>query len=77
MIWFLSIFILLNDGTATNIIKTSNVPQYNNEADCNIVGKTMLENMLPDLAGKGKAWYSCSGITLDELKKALVTGQGT
>lgn len=76
MIWFLSIFIIMADGTATSEIHFSNDPKYNNEADCKAVGGQTINEVQANLGDKGKVYYNCSGISMEDLKKALVTGQG-
>lgn len=76
MIWFLTLIVVLNDGTAHSLLRTSTSPDYNNEQSCNTAGELTVNELTTTLNGTGKAYFTCKGISVEELKKALVSGQG-
>lgn len=77
MIWFLSIFIIMSDGTAMNELRFSNDPKFNNEADCRTVGEALMNAQTAIIGDKGKVYFNCNGLEFENIKKAIIPGEGT
>lgn len=77
-IWYIILFTVLADGSATVDVRYPNKVESNNEKTCNEAGQYVMEQEQMKIGTNvGTVYYICKYITPAEINSATVKGQDT
>lgn len=71
MVWFIVLNILMNDGTLYTEVQFPSKPEYNNEQECNVAGRALVDQRQIEIGtNSGKTYYICEVISPDQIRAA-------
>lgn len=77
-IWYVILFTVLADGTATVDTRYPNKPESNNQKTCDEAGNYIMEQEQMKIGtNAGTVYYICKEITAEDIRNATKGGQGT
>ena len=75
-LWYFLVVFVMSDGTVLSDIRYPLSPDYNGKEICEQAGQQLLLQEQESIGDKGKVYFDCKEITLDEMKKALIKVKG-
>lgn len=72
MFWFIVLTIVLNNGEVYTDIRPVTDPKYNNEKECNDVGRILVDQKQIEIGtNDGKVYYICQSFSQEQLDKGM------
>lgn len=76
-IWFLVLFTVMKDGSATAETRYPNTPEYNSQQACNEAGDAIMRDEQMKLgSNNGVVYFVCKEITEQDIRNALGAKKG-
>jgi hypothetical protein len=71
MIWFIVLNVVMNNGDVYTDVHYPNSPQYNNEQECNVAGRELVDQKQIEVGtNSGRTYYTCMVITPEQIRTA-------
>jgi hypothetical protein len=71
MIWFIVLNVVMNNGDVYTDVHYPNSPLYNNEQECNVAGRELVDQKQIEVGtNSGRTYYTCMVITPEQIRTA-------